>query len=68
MLSSRLRRWVSDLVRSLVWNTRGSKRSLVGSNPTHGAMKCARCEEEAEQLNDKGVCLDCTNGPTTFFG
>jgi len=30
--------------------------------------ECSRCEKEKPVLNDFGVCLDCENGPTTFFG
>jgi hypothetical protein len=29
---------------------------------------CAQCDEEKEIVNERGVCLDCTDGPTTFFG
>ena len=29
---------------------------------------CSRCDEEKPLLNERGVCLDCSQGPMTFFG
>lgn len=30
--------------------------------------ECSRCSEEKAIVNERGICLDCTDGPVTFFG